>query len=122
MRTHIPGAAGDTSGTGDPRPLTRIGGGDLPTIAVDPKNENVLYSASIVMWRTEDGGTSWSAVRGSPGGDDYQKIWVNPDDPNTLLAVSDQGAVSARHRGTSRSNWSRQAHADAPHRVAVTAA
>src|SRR5262245_12159600 len=38
----------------DNRPLARIGGGDLPTIAVDPKNENVVYSASVVFWRTED--------------------------------------------------------------------
>ena len=58
----------------DGRPLLRIGGGDLPTLAVDPKNENVVYSASIVFWRTEDGGVTWSAVRGSPGGDDYQKV------------------------------------------------
>src|ERR1017187_7490803 len=27
----------------DTRPLGRIGGGDLPTITVDPKNENVVY-------------------------------------------------------------------------------
>ncbi len=121
MRTHIPGAAGDTSGTGDPRPLTRIGGGDLPTIAVDPKNENVVYSASIVMWRTEDGGTSWSAVRGSPGGDDYQKIWVNPDDPNTLLVVSDQGAVISSNRGTSWSNWYTQSTAAVYHVTADNA-
>ena len=40
----------------DNRPLVRIGGGDLPTIAVDPKNENVVYSSSTVFWRTEDGG------------------------------------------------------------------
>ena len=36
----------------DLRPLARIGGGDLPTVTVDPKNENVVYSASTVMWRT----------------------------------------------------------------------
>ena len=40
----------------DPRPLARIGGGDLPTLTVDPKNENVVYSCSVVFWRTEDGG------------------------------------------------------------------
>src|SRR5205085_1770745 len=34
-------------GTGqDSRPLGRIGGGDLPTLAVDGQNENVVYSAS----------------------------------------------------------------------------
>ncbi len=49
----------------DNRPLMRIGGGDLPTISVDPKNENVIYSCSTVFWRTEDSGLTWSAVRGA---------------------------------------------------------
>lgn len=89
----------------DPRPLGRIGGGDLPTVAVDPKNENVVYSASTVMWRTEDGGQTWSAVRGAPGGDDYQKIWINPENPNVILTVTDQGAVISANRGFSWSTW-----------------
>jgi len=89
----------------DPRPLARIGGGDLPTVTVDPKDENVVYSASVVMWRTENGGLTWSAVRGAPGGDDYQKIWVNPNDPRIILAVADQGGVISVNRGASWSNW-----------------
>jgi photosystem II stability/assembly factor-like uncharacterized protein len=89
----------------DNRPLARIGGGDLPTIVVDPKNENVVYSASTVFWRTEDGGLTWSAVRGAPGGDDYQKAWINPNNPNILLVVSDQGGVVSANRGLSWSNW-----------------
>jgi len=89
----------------DTRPLGRIGGGDLATITVDPKNENVVYSCSTVFWRTEDGGLTWSAVRGAPGGDDYQKSWVNPNNPNIILLVSDQGAVVSSNRGASWSNW-----------------
>jgi photosystem II stability/assembly factor-like uncharacterized protein len=89
----------------DSRPLGRIGGGDLPTVTVDPKNENVVYSCSTVFWRTEDGGLTWSAVRGAPGGDDYQKSWVNPDNPNILLVVADQGGVVSANRGESWSNW-----------------
>ena len=92
----------------DNRPLVRIGGGDLPTITVDPKNEKVVYSCSTVFWRTEDGGLTWSAVRGAPGGDDYQKVWINPNSPNILLAVSDQGAVISANRGESWSNWYNQ--------------
>ncbi|HEY8309283.1 MAG TPA: hypothetical protein VIG47_01945, partial [Gemmatimonadaceae bacterium] len=92
----------------DSRPLVRIGGGDLPTIAVDPTNPNVVYSASTVFWRTEDGGVTWSAVRGAPGGDDYQKAWVNPKDPNIILLVADQGAVVSGNRGKSWSNWYNQ--------------
>ncbi|HXT17069.1 MAG TPA: hypothetical protein VN706_15615 [Gemmatimonadaceae bacterium] len=89
----------------DPRPLARIGGGDLPTIAVDPTNDNVVYSASTVSWHTEDGGQTWSALRGAPGGDDYQKIWVSPTNPNIILIVSDQGGVVSANRGLSWSNW-----------------
>lgn len=89
----------------DPRPLARIGGGDLPTIAVDPKNPDVVYSCSTVFWRTEDGGATWSAVRGAPGGDDYQKSWINPNNPDIILLVSDQGGVVSSNRGVSWSNW-----------------
>ncbi|HXV15832.1 MAG TPA: hypothetical protein VD758_03585, partial [Gemmatimonadaceae bacterium] len=89
----------------DQRPLGRIGGGDLPTIIVDPKNENVIYTASTVMWRSDDAGMNWTPVRGSPGGDDYQRIWINPNDPNILLVISDQGGVVSSNHGQSWSNW-----------------
>ncbi|WP_395620863.1 hypothetical protein [Dokdonella sp.] len=92
----------------DTRPLIRIGGGDLPTIAVDPKDANVVYSGSTVFWRTQDGGVTWNAVRGAPGGDDYQNIWINPNDPNILLVVADQGAIVSGNRGASWSNWYNQ--------------
>ncbi len=98
------GAANDAQVT-DNRPLARIGGGDLPTLAVDPKNENVVYSSSTVMWRTDDGGITWSAVRGAPGGDDYQKTWINPINTDILLVVADQGGVVSANRGVSWSNW-----------------
>ncbi|HEY3287411.1 MAG TPA: hypothetical protein VGJ96_09885 [Gemmatimonadaceae bacterium] len=101
----VNGPDGKPRRTPDPRPLGRIGGGDLPPIVVDPKNESVIYSASTVMWRTEDGGLNWSAVRGAPGGDDYQRIWINPNNPDILIAISDQGAVISANRGVSWSNW-----------------
>jgi photosystem II stability/assembly factor-like uncharacterized protein len=89
----------------DTRPLARIGGGDLPTITVDPTDENVIYSATVVMWRSDDGGVHWTAVRGAYGGDDYQKIWINPKNRNIIFTVSDQGAVISPNRGRSWSNW-----------------
>ena len=105
LAVHDPKRPETANRSPDGRPLLRIGGGDLATLAVDPTDENVVYSASIVFWRTEDGGVTWSPVRGSPGGDDYQKIWVNPNHANILLLVSDQGAVVSSNRGASWSNW-----------------
>jgi photosystem II stability/assembly factor-like uncharacterized protein len=97
----------DGSGTKSPdnRPLARIGGGDLPTIVVDPKDPNTIYSCSTVFWRSEDGGITWSAVRGAPGGDDYQRAWINPANPDILLVVSDQGGVVSGNRGETWTNW-----------------
>jgi photosystem II stability/assembly factor-like uncharacterized protein len=101
----VKGADGSGTRAADPRPLGRIGGGDLPTLTVDPKDPNVVYSCSTVFWRSEDGGVTWSAVRGAPGGDDYQKSWINPNNPDIILAVSDQGGVVSANRGVSWSNW-----------------
>src|SRR5581483_3232504 len=62
--------AGDSwkKATTDKRPALRIGGGDLPVPRVDPKDPETVYSASIVTWRSTDGGKTWSAVKGAPGG------------------------------------------------------
>jgi photosystem II stability/assembly factor-like uncharacterized protein len=115
----------DTGSTGrhppDNRPLGRIGGGDLPTITVDPKDEKVIYSCSTVFWRTEDAGFTWSAVRGAPGGDDYQKSWINPNNSNIILLVSDQGGVVSGNRGESWSNWYNQPTAAVYHVTADNA-
>jgi len=89
----------------DPRPLARIGGGDLPTMSVDPTNDKVIYICSTVFWRTEDSGVTWTAVRGAPGGDDYQKSWINPNFPQIIGLVADQGGVISANRGESWSNW-----------------
>jgi photosystem II stability/assembly factor-like uncharacterized protein len=108
-----------TKATDDPRPAMKIGGGDLPIPAVDPKNPDVVYSASIVTMRSMDGGKTWSGLRGAPGGDDYQNIWINPENPNILLLVSDQGALVSVNRGESWSSWYNQPTAQLYH-VAAT--
>lgn len=101
----LAGPSRDGTASADNRPLGRIGGGDLPPVVVDPKNENVVYSCSVVLWRSDDGGVTWSAVRGAPGGDDYQGVWINPNNTDILLAVADQGAVISGNRGVSWSTW-----------------
>jgi photosystem II stability/assembly factor-like uncharacterized protein len=95
--------------TTDPRPALRIGGGDLPVPRVDPKNPDVVYSASIVTMRSTDGGKTWTSLRGAPGGDDYQNLWINPNSPNIILLVSDQGALVSANSGQTWSSWYNQA-------------
>jgi photosystem II stability/assembly factor-like uncharacterized protein len=101
--------------TSDPRPAMRIGGGDLSILRVDPKNPDVLYSASIVTVRSTDGGKTWTSIRGAPGGDDYQNLWINPNDPSTILLVSDQGAIITVNGGQTWSSWYNQPTAQLYH-------
>ncbi len=101
--------------TTDPRPAMRIGGGDLPVPKVDPKNPDVVYSASIVTMKSTDGGRTWTRLRGAPGGDDYQNLWINPDHPNIILLVSDQGALVTVNGGKTFSSWYNQPSAQLYH-------
>jgi photosystem II stability/assembly factor-like uncharacterized protein len=103
------------SATTDPRPSMRIGGGDLPIARVDPKNPDVVYSTGIVTVRSTDGGKSWMSIRGAPGGDDYQNLWISPDDPKTILLVSDQGAIVTVNGGETWSSWYNQPMAQLYH-------
>ena len=101
--------------TNDPRPAGRIGGGDLSVPKVDPKNPDVVYITSTVSWKSVDGGKTWEALRGAPGGDDYQNIWINPNDPNIILLGSDQGAVVTVNGGETWSDWYNQPTAQMYH-------
>jgi photosystem II stability/assembly factor-like uncharacterized protein len=66
-------------------------------IAVDPQNADVVYVPNVAMYRSSDGGKTWVTLRGSPGGDDYHQAWISPDDPNTMIVASDQGAIVTRN-------------------------
>jgi photosystem II stability/assembly factor-like uncharacterized protein len=105
--------------TDDPRPAMKIGGGDLSEPVVDPKNSDVVYVASIVTVRSIDGGHTWTSLRGAPGGDDYQNLWINPQNPDIILLVSDQGAIVSTNRGETWGSWYNQPTAQLYH-VAAT--
>lgn len=105
--------------TNDPRPAMKIGGGDLPVPVVDPRNADIVYSTSIVTCRSTDGGKTWVSLKGAPGGDDYQNLWINPLHPHILLLVSDQGATISVNNGRTWSSWYNQPTAQIYH-VAAT--
>ena len=101
--------------TDDPRPGLGIGGGDLPVVRFDPKNPRIVYSASVVCWKSTDGGKTWDGWRGAPGGDDYQNVWINPNNSDIILLGSDQGAIVTVNGGKSWSSWYNQSTAQLYH-------
>jgi photosystem II stability/assembly factor-like uncharacterized protein len=107
--------------TEDGRPAARIGGGDLPLIRIDPQHPNVVYSASVVCWKSTDGGKTWEGWRGAPGGDDYQNVWINPTNSDVILLGSDQGTVITVNGGQTWSSWYNQSTAQLYHVAADNA-
>jgi photosystem II stability/assembly factor-like uncharacterized protein len=107
------------SATSDVRPALRIGGGDLPIIKVDPRNADILYSASIVLMKSVDGGSHWISFKGAPGGDDYQDLWISPEDSQRIGLAGDQGVVVTLNGGRTWSSWYNQPTAQLYH-IGVT--
>ncbi|MCU1334365.1 MAG: hypothetical protein JWM08_3357, partial [Candidatus Angelobacter sp.] len=109
--------AGDTWSqiTPDTRPAGRIGGGDLSVPRFNPKDPDMVIVTSTVTWKSIDGGKTWTGFRGAPGGDDYQNLWINPNNPQTMIIVSDQGAIVTVNGGETWSSWYNQPTAQMYH-------
>ncbi len=83
-------------------------GSDFAEIKVHPKNPETVFVANIASYKSTDGGKSFHAFRGAPGGDDYHRIWINPRNPDIMLFATDQGAIITVNGGDTWSSWYNQ--------------
>jgi len=83
-------------------------GSDFAGVRVDPKDKDIIYIANTSTYRSIDGGASFTAIKGAPGGDDYHSIWIDPSDPGIILLASDQGATISVNGGETWSSWYNQ--------------
>ncbi len=81
---------------------------DFAEVKVHPKNPDIVFTGSIVTWKSTDGGRTFSAFRGAPGGDDYHRVWIDPVNPDVILLASDQGAIITVNGGETFSSWYNQ--------------
>ncbi len=77
-------------------------------IAVSPDNPDLIYVANTTTWKSTDAGKTFVGFKGAPGGDDYQRIWINPNNSQTIALTSDQGAVISVNGGQTWSSWYNQ--------------
>ena len=54
-------------------------------------------------------------AKGSPGGDDYHELWIDPRDPERQILGTDQGAVVTLNGGRTWSSWYNQPTAQIYH-------
>ena len=92
-------------------------GSDFAEVKVDPRNPDEVYVANIAFYRSMDGGQNFTAIKGAPGGDDYHRIWINPENPDIILLGVDQGATLTVNGGATWSSWYNQPTAQFYHVV-----
>jgi photosystem II stability/assembly factor-like uncharacterized protein len=92
--------------TTDPRV---IGNWYFARVFTDPKNPDIVYVMQTALYRSTDGGKTFTAYRGAPGGDDYHHMWIDPENPQRIILGVDQGATITVDGGKTFTPWYNQA-------------
>ena len=87
-------------------------------VRIDPRNPDLVYISNVSLYRSTDGGKTFTAIKGAPGGDDYHSLWIDPDNPRRMISGVDQGVIISIDGGQSWTSWYNQPTAQFYH-VAV---
>jgi hypothetical protein len=82
--------------------------GYFSRLAVAPKDPDTVFAMGRSIRRCGNGGSRCDIIKGSPGGDDYHDIWINPTNPQRMITGSDQGTVVTVDGGATWSSWYNQ--------------
>lgn len=91
---------------GDPRLWGR--GSDFAEVKIHPNDPDTVFIANVASYKSTDGGKTFDGFKGAPGGDDYHRIWINPEHPDVMLFATDQGATITVNGGDTWSSWYNQ--------------
>jgi photosystem II stability/assembly factor-like uncharacterized protein len=84
------------------------GSGYFSRVFLDPNNSDIVYVAQTSLYRSDDGGKTFSSYKGAPGGDDNHALWIDPKDSNRMIMASDQGGTISMDGGKTWSSWYNQ--------------
>lgn len=73
-------------------------------LIVDPKDENKIFKPDLVLLLSTDGGKSFNVVSGEDHGD-FHDVWINPKNPNVVIAGDDGGLWRSEDGGN---RWKHQ--------------
>jgi photosystem II stability/assembly factor-like uncharacterized protein len=74
-------------------------------VFVDSQNPDIVYTVSTAMYASFDGGVTFEAFKGAPGGEDYHKQWIDPTNGKRMVLGTDQGATVTLDGGDTWSMW-----------------
>ncbi|MGH9478017.1 MAG: glycoside hydrolase, partial [Terriglobales bacterium] len=80
-----------------------MGSSYFSQVYVASDNPDVVYVCQTSLYRSTDGGHSFIAFKGAPGGDDYHEMWIDPTNSQRMILGVDQGATITLNGGQ---DWS----------------
>ena len=72
---------------------------------VDIQNPDIVYTIATTVYRSTDGGKSFSAFKGAPGGEDPHVAWLDPTDNKRIFFGFDQGPAITLDGGQTWSGY-----------------
>ena len=92
------------------------GQGDYTSgVFVNSKNPDIVYTIATAAFISRDGGNTFTGLKGNPGGDDPQVMWIDPTDGNRMIMGFDQGGTISQDGGLAWSSWYNQPTAQIYH-------
>jgi photosystem II stability/assembly factor-like uncharacterized protein len=73
-------------------------------LIVDPQDENKLFKPDLILLYSTDGGKTFNVVSGGAHGD-FHDVWINPKNPNLVIAGDDGGLWRSEDGGN---RWKHQ--------------
>jgi hypothetical protein len=73
-------------------------------LIVDPKDENKIFKPDLILLYSTDGGKTFNVVSGGAHGD-FHDVWIDPKNPNVVIAGDDGGLWRSEDGGT---RWKHQ--------------
>ena len=75
---------------------------------IHPGDPDTVFVMGRSIRRCTSGGAACEYFKGSPGGDDYHHLWIDPRDPARMITGCDQGAVVTLNGGETWTSWYNQ--------------
>ena len=79
-------------------------------VLADPKDPNTVYALNTSLYRSVDGGKTYTNIPVPHG--DIHDLWINPDNPDILAVANDGGAQISLNGGKSWSTYHNQPTAE----------
>jgi photosystem II stability/assembly factor-like uncharacterized protein len=72
---------------------------------VDTQNPDIVYTIATTVYRSTDGGKTFSAFKGAPGGEDPHCAWIDPTNSQRMFFGFDQGPAITLDGGQTWSGY-----------------